>query len=167
MNDTDFAQADGRCTCGLVRYRLNRAPMWVNCCHCTWCQRETGSAFVLNALIESDQLELLASEVEVINTPTASGRGDKGQMISRCPRCKVALWSNYSTAGGAICYVRIGTLDEPWRFRPDAHIFTSAKLPWVTIPDGVLATESHYNRDEVWPKEAYKRFRMAVDSTSG
>src|SRR6202011_778336 len=119
---------EGGCTCRHLRYRMMSRPLFVHCCHCRWCQRETGAAFALNAMIEADRVQLLTGDVVVIATPTHSG---KGQRIARCPNCKVAVWSNYSGAGDAIRFVRVGTLDEPARFAPDIHIFTSSKQPWV------------------------------------
>ena len=127
---------DGGCTCRLVRYRMSAPPLIVHCCHCRWCQRETGAAFALNAMIEADRVKLLEGDVEVVVTPSASG---KGQRISRCPRCRVAVWSNYSGAGEAIHFVRVGTLDAPDRFPPDIHIFTASKQPWVILPPHVPA----------------------------
>ena len=112
---------EGGCTCRRVRYRMHGNPLFVHCCHCRWCQRETGTAFALNAMIEADRVQLLQGEVEAIDTPSNSG---KGQRISRCPHCRVALWSNYGGDGDAIRFVRVGTLDEPDRFAPDVHIFT-------------------------------------------
>ncbi len=120
-------ELDGGCTCGEVRYRMSGPPLFVHCCHCRWCQRETGSAFVLNAMIEADRVVLLKGAPEVILTPSASG---KGQKISRCPACSIALWSTYSGAGDAVRFVRVGTLDEPDRLPPDIHIFTMSKQPW-------------------------------------
>ena len=116
---------DGHCTCGAVRYRMTSRPLFVHCCHCRWCQRETGSAFAINAMIEADRVQLLQGEVEVVNTPSNSG---KGQRISRCPQCRIALWSNYAGAGDAVRFIRVGTLDEPDRLPPDIHIFTSTAL---------------------------------------
>jgi len=145
---------EGGCTCRLVRYRMLTKPMFVHCCHCTWCQRETGTAFALNAMIEADRVELLQGEVEVINTPSNSG---KGQKISRCPKCRIALWSNYSGAGDAVRFVRVGTLDEPGRFPPDIHIFTSTKQPWVMLPAGTPAVPEYYKASERWPKESLER----------
>src|SRR5690606_26620596 len=113
---------DGRCTCGQARYRVLTTPLFVHCCHCTWCQRESGSAFAVNALIETDRFELIRGEIERIVTPTSSGRG---QGIVRCPVCKVALWSHYSAAGRAIHFVRVGTLENPAACAPDIHIYTS------------------------------------------
>jgi hypothetical protein len=145
---------EGKCTCGFVHYRMTSRPLFVNCCHCTWCQRETGSAFVLNAMIESDRVEILGGEPMVVDTPSNSG---KGQRISRCPRCLIALWSNYSGAGDAVRFVRVGTLLEPARLPPGIHIFTSTKLPWVVIPPGMPAVPEYYDRKQYWPKESLER----------
>lgn len=153
--DTDFA-AEGGCTCRAVRYRLTSRPMFVHCCHCRWCQRETGSAFALNAMIEAGRVELLAGAPEVVHTPSASGRGQK---IHRCPTCRVAVWSNYSGAGDAVRFVRVGTLDEPDRVPPDIHIFTDSKQPWVVLPDDATAVPEYYNPKERWPAESQARWR--------
>jgi hypothetical protein len=129
-------------------------PLFVHCCHCTWCQRETGSAFALNATIEADRVELLQGEVEAIDTPSNSG---KGQKISRCPKCRVAVWSNYAGAGEAIRFIRVGTLDEPTRFPPDIHIYTSTKQPWVALPPDTPAVPEYYKASQYWPKESLER----------
>ncbi len=145
---------EGGCACRFVRYRMTSKPLFVHCCHCTWCQRETGTAFALNAMIEADRVELMQGEVEVIDTPSLSG---KGQRIARCPKCRVALWSNYSGAGDAVRFVRVGTLDEAGRFPPDIHIFTSSKQPWVVLPEGATAVPEFYKASERWPKESLER----------
>jgi hypothetical protein len=145
---------EGGCTCRQVRYRLTSRSMFVHCCHCRWCQRETGSAFVMNAMIEADRVEMLSGEVEVIDTPSASG---KGQKISRCPRCHVAVWSNYSGAGPAVRFVRVGTLDNPDAMPPDIHIFTSSKQPWVILPKETPAVPEFYDMKKMWPKESLAR----------
>lgn len=147
---------DGRCTCGAVRYRMTGKPMIVHCCHCRWCQRETGASFALNAVIEADRVALLAGEPEVIVTPSMSGRGQK---IARCPKCRVALWSNYAGAGDKVRFVRVGTLDEPDRLPPDIHIYTSSKQPWVAIPPGMKSVAEFYNPAEVWSEESRARWR--------
>lgn len=146
---------EGGCTCRHVRYRLTSRPMFVHCCHCRWCQRETGSAFVLNAVIEADRVEPLSGEVDVVDTPSNSGRGQK---ISRCPKCHVAVWSNYAGAGPAIRFVRVGTLDEPDHLPPDIHIFTESKQPWVVLPSGVPAMPEYYDPRQMWPKASQDRF---------
>jgi hypothetical protein len=146
--------ADGGCTCRFVRYRMSAPPLIVHCCHCRWCQRETGAAFALNAMIEAERVTILEGEVEVVATPSASGRG---QRISRCPRCRVAVWSNYAGSGDAIRFVRVGTLDEPDRLPPDVHIFTASKQPWVILPPQVPAVPEYYKAAEIWSAESLER----------
>jgi hypothetical protein len=150
---------DGGCTCGQVRYRMQRAPLFVHCCHCRWCQRETGTAFALNGLVEATEVTLLQGQVEIIDTPSASGRG---QRIARCPRCRVAVWSNYSGAGEAIRFMRVGTLDDPDAFPPDIHIFTASRQPWVNLEGGAPAVPEYYDWREHWPAESAARFRRAL-----
>ena len=145
---------EGRCTCRAVRFRLTSRPLFVHCCHCTWCQRETGASFALNAMIESERVELLSGEAELVETPSASGAG---QRIARCPRCRVAVWSHYSGAGDAISFVRVGTLHEPGRLPPDIHIFTASKQPWVVLPAGTPAVAEYYDRTQHWPAESLAR----------
>jgi hypothetical protein len=151
---------EGGCTCRAVRYRMTSAPMFVHCCHCTWCQRETGTAFALNAMIEADRVQLLSGEPEVVLTPSNSGQGQK---ISRCPVCKVAVWSNYAGAGDTVRFVRVGTLDEPGQVPPDIHIFTSTKQPWVVLPRSIPAVPEYYKASDYWPKESLER-RAALRS---
>jgi hypothetical protein len=129
-------------------------PLFVHCCHCRWCQRESGSAFALNAMIEADRVALLQGDVVVIATPSASG---KGQKISRCPHCHIAVWSNYAGAGDTVNFMRVGTLDEPDSLPPDIHIFTASKQPWVILPRDVPAMPEYYKASEHWPKESLER----------
>lgn len=149
--------AEGGCDCGGVRYRMEDRPLFVHCCHCRWCQRESGAAFALNAMIESDRVTTLKGEPETVLTPSNSG---KGQKIVRCPVCRLALWSHYPGAGDKIKFVRVGTLDNPDLLPPDIHIFTSSKQPWVVIPPRALAVEEYYDVKETWPDEAKKRLRV-------
>jgi hypothetical protein len=151
---SDDAPYDGGCTCRRVRYRMSGRPLFVHCCHCRWCQRESGSAFALNAMIEAERVQLRAGEVEVVDTPSNSG---KGQKIARCPHCRVALWSHYAGSGDAVSFVRVGTLDEPDRLPPDIHIFTASKQPWVLLPPGTPAVAEYYRASEHWPKESLER----------
>lgn len=145
---------EGGCACGDVRYALRGAPLFTHGCHCTWCQRESGSAFALNAMVETDRLVLTKGEVELIHTPSASGRG---QDIARCPHCQVALYSHYPGLGEHIAFLRVGTLDASHGISPDVHIFTSTKQPWVLLGDGVPVCEEYYDRRKLWPKESLAR----------
>src|SRR5947207_2320704 len=158
MADITNPSFDGRCTCRAVRYRMTDVPMFVHCCHCRWCQRETGTAFALNALIEADRVVLLSGAPEAVSTPSISG---KGQVIWRCPACRIAVWSNYAGAGAALHFVRVGTLDRPDVLPPDIHIFTESKQPWVVLPEGTPAVAEYYDSSEYWPTESLVR-RAAV-----
>ena len=145
---------DGGCDCGLGRYRMQTRPLFVHCCHCRWCQRETGASFALNAMIESDRIVNLGAQPEIIDTPTQSG---KSQKIARCPKCRIAVWSNYSGAGPVIRFVRVGTLDVPDHLPPDIHIFTASKQPWFQLPAGVPSVLEYYDRESLWPAESLAR----------
>src|SRR5438094_677786 len=136
---------EGACTCGAVRYLMKSKPLFVHCCHCRWCQRETGASFALNAMMEASRVELLRGQLEVVLTPSNSG---KGQKIVRCATCRIAVWSHYAGAGDQVCFVRVGTLDEPDHLPPDIHIFTSSKQPWVVLPAGTPAVPEYYDRTE-------------------
>jgi len=144
----------GGCDCREIRYQLEGPPLFVHCCHCRWCQRESGASFALNAMIEAERVTLLSGAPEIVDTPSASGRG---QRISRCPTCRIALWSNYSGAGPRVRFVRVGTLDEPDHLPPDVHIFTATKQPWVVLPEGVAAVPEYYDRRQLWPAESLAR----------
>lgn len=144
----------GGCDCRMLRYRLETKPLFVHCCHCRWCQRETGASFALNALIEAERVTLVSGEPEIVDTPSASG---KGQKIARCPKCRIAVWSNYSGAGPAVRFVRVGTLDEPDHLPPDIHIFTSSKQPWIILPPGIPSVPEYYARKKYWPPESLAR----------
>jgi hypothetical protein len=153
MADGVFPLAGG-CSCRAVRYRIETRPLFVHCCHCRWCQRETGASFALNAMIEADRVTLLAGAPELVDTPSESGRGQK---IARCPKCRVAVWSHYAGAGPSVCFVRVGTLDQPDNVPPDIHIFTSSKQPWVVLPPGIPAVPEYYDRNRHWPQESLAR----------
>jgi hypothetical protein len=134
-------------------------PLFTHCCHCRWCQRETGASFALNAMIETDRVLVLAGEPEVVNTPSNSG---KGQKIVRCPVCRIALWSHYAGAGEAVRFVRVGTLDDSDACPPDIHIFTSSKQSWVVLPPAAPAVPEYYDRKQFWPEESLERRRVLL-----
>jgi hypothetical protein len=159
MADEDVRPFEGGCDCRAVRYRMTSTPLFVHCCHCRWCQRETGASFALNAMIEADRVVLLQGNPEVVDTPSHSG---KGQKITRCPTCRIALWSNYAGAGDAVRFVRVGTLDEPDRLPPDIFIFTSSKQPWVVLPPNMPAVAEFYDREKYWPASSLERRRVLM-----
>lgn len=150
----DAFPVEGGCDCRAVRYRMLTAPLFVHCCHCRWCQRESGSAFALNAMIETDRVVSLGTAPELVDTPSDSGLG---QRIARCPRCRVAVWSHYAGSGPVVSFVRVGTLDDPDLLPPDIHIFTASRQPWLSLPEGTPAVPEYYDRDAHWPASSLAR----------
>jgi len=150
---------EGGCSCGAVRYRLASDPMFVHCCHCLNCQRQTGSAFVVNVLIEADRVELLEGEPEPVAVPRSGG---KKQKIWRCAACQTALYSEYTSP--RVRFVRAGTLDDPSSVAPDVHIFTRSKLPWLTLPESVPAFNVYYDTEKLWPEESLARLEALRQS---
>lgn len=154
LMSTEPSALDGGCSCGEIRYQLLRAPLFVHCCHCTRCQRETGSAFALNALIESSEVKLLQGRPSPSAVPTRSG---KGQTILRCRTCCVAVWSHYGAGGAALSFVRVGSLDDSSRIAPSIHIYTTTKQPWVILPADIPAVEEYYRGSDYWPSDSLTR----------
>lgn len=149
---------EGGCACGAVRYRVTSKPMIVHACHCLNCQRQTGSAHAINALIETDRVILLSGEIEERLVDTPSGRG---QRIARCASCKVALWSNYllNNLGEHLRFLRVGTLDDPSLTPPDVHIFTASRLPWYILPDETPSVEAYYDLTATWSQDSLQRLK--------
>lgn len=159
--DTPFAA--GSCGCGKVRYALTAPPLLVHCCHCSWCQRETGSAFAVNAMIETSRLAADGAIPDLVLTPSASG---KGQKIARCPACRVAVWSHYATLDTKLAFIRVGTLDDPSHTPPDVHIFTSTKQPWVILPAGAEIYPEFYSatdRERMMGPERFARRAALIE----
>ena len=150
----------GSCFCGAVRYRLTRAPMFINCCHCRDCQKQTGGAFAINGFIERSCIELLEGSIDParVTMKTESGRPHD---IYRCPECQTALWSDYGRRG-VMVFVRIVTLDQAGELEPDVHIFTRSKLPWVVLPPGARSFEVYYDMQKEWPAESLARRRALL-----
>jgi hypothetical protein len=152
---------EGGCSCGEIRYRLTSEPLFVHCCHCRNCQRQTGSAFVVNLLVEADRVDVLTGEPEPVDVARDDG---SMQTIYRCPRCQVAVFSVYTHPG--FRFVRAGTLDHPVDVRPDVHIYTRSKAAWVVIPEDVPAFEEYYDTKAIWPASSLQRAH-AVMTASG
>ena len=159
MTSPDETHFEGGCTCGAIRYRVLSKPLFVHCCHCTWCQRETGSAFAINALIEAEMVEITKGTPVSEILPSASGQGQK---FTRCPDCGVTLWSNYAAAKDAVHFLRVGTLDDPDHMPPNIHIFTSSKQDWVHLSGDVPVMADYYRRSEHWPPENVARYKKAL-----
>jgi hypothetical protein len=143
----------GGCFCGHVRYELLDKPMFINCCHCTDCQNQTGGAFVINAIIEAKNIKKLKGSLSRISM---FPKGHRPHDIYRCKKCKIAVWSDYGRRKKML-FVRVSTFDKPHKFKPDAHIFTRSKVPWVKIPKSMPAFKIFYDLEKQWPKKSLKR----------
>jgi hypothetical protein len=148
---------EGGCACGAVRYRLTSEPLFIHCCHCLNCQRQTGSAFVINALIEADRVEVLSGTPQPVEAPRDDG---SAQTIFRCPICQIAVFSEYGRP--EVRFVRAGTLDDPSTVAPDVHIYTRSKLDWVTLPKSVPAFEAYYDSKKLWPAASLERLAAVM-----
>jgi hypothetical protein len=148
---------EGGCACGAVRYRLTFEPLFIHCCHCLNCQRQTGSAFVINALIEADRVEVLSGTPQPVEAPRDDG---SMQTIFRCPTCQIAVFSEYGRP--EVRFVRAGTLDDPSTVAPDVHIYTRSKLDWVTLPESVPAFEAYYDSKKLWPAASLERLAAVM-----
>ena len=151
--------SEGGCACGTVRYALTGEPLVVHCCHCRNCQRQTGSAFVVNLLIEADRVELLAGEPQAVDAPRDDG---STQRIHRCPECQVAVFSEYGWP--EVLFVWAGTLDDPSAATPDVHIYTRSKVPWLTLPESAHAYDAYYDSREVWSPASLERLQAVKDA---
>ena len=160
-----FEKHEGGCSCGHVRYEVTSDPLIVHGCHCSWCQTQSGSAFAINALIEADRVKVLKGDVEVIETPSPNG---PGQMIARCPKCMVAVWSNYNMfmPGDRIRFIRVGTLDNPNLLPPDIHIFTTTKQDWVILPPDDQVVDAFYDRENTWSDDSKARIGVVQEAAA-
>ncbi len=154
------AGRQGGCACGTVRYQLASEPLFVHCCHCLNCQRQTGSAFVINLLIETDRVDVVAGTPQAVDVPRDDG---PDQRIFRCPTCQVAVFSQYTSP--QLRFVRAGTLDDPIGVTPDVHIFTRSRVAWVTLPPATPAFDVYYDTEALWPAASFQRLKAALAST--
>jgi hypothetical protein len=121
---------DGGCQCGGVRYRLEGEPLGLAVCHCTECQRQSGSAFGMSLAIPREAFRLLAGELKRFSVRCDSGRIKE---CAFCPSCGTRI---HHRVGEAVLSLKPGTLDDTSWLSPDAHYWTKRKQPWAPIPDG-------------------------------
>jgi hypothetical protein len=159
--DTDFAPAEGGCACGALRYRIEREPLFVHACHCTRCQRETGGPFAHHAMVEWTAMTLRAGAPEFVAVPTDSGTR---HWVARCPQCRTCVWNEWGSRRAVTRYVRVGTLDEPARFPPRAHIFARSRQPWLVLderPGAAPVFDTWYDPAALWPAASRARHAAA------
>jgi hypothetical protein len=152
-------ELEGGCACGAARYRLTAPPLIVHACHCRDCQKQTGSAFVLNAWIER---QFVAADHTVLLSFRLTAGSGQPHDVFYCGSCGTRLWSKYHAAPGDTLLVRVGTLDRPDLAPPDIHIFTRSKLPWLELPQGAPAFDAFYDIAKQWPPASIERWRRNV-----
>jgi hypothetical protein len=162
--DLPFDPADGGCACGGLRYRMEREPLFVHACHCTRCQRETGGPFAHHAMLEFSAMTLLQGKPDFVKVPTDSGNT---HWVARCPQCRTALWNEHGSRRAVTRYVRVGTLDEPGRFAPQAHIFVRSRQPWVVLDAAAPAFKAYYDAAKLWPQASLRRHAEAKARRKG
>ncbi|MEQ9643359.1 MAG: GFA family protein [Alphaproteobacteria bacterium] len=144
----------GRCACGAVTYRITDAPLFTQACHCTDCQRSTGSAFVVHLVLAEPDFEI-EGKTRMATVPSGSGAGCE---LHACAKCATYIWVRYLYHKVPVIAVRGGTLDDPAAAPPQAHIFTRSMQPWLTLPDGVPRFDEAFARDDVWPAASCRKY---------
>jgi hypothetical protein len=159
----DSCQLAGGCACGHLRFRLTKMPLVVHCCHCHWCQQQSGSHYAVNAVVESKWLEMDHGTPTMVDAPTPSGAG---QLIATCPHCRTTIWTHCYGFGAQdrVSFLRVGTLDSPGRLPEDVHIFTESKVPGLTLPSDKPSFPQYYDKAEVWPQESLARLSEVCTS---
>ena len=153
---------EGGCSCGFVRYRVTGAPIFVNCCHCRDCQRSSGSAFAINAMIEAERVVLVGEGAPAPDNVPA------GEGSMRCPRCATTVWGTHRMFGPAILFVHAGTLDKGEALAPDAHFFVRSKHPWIALaPEAVAFEALPEGGSGLWSAEARARLQAALGPGPG
>jgi hypothetical protein len=161
----DNQRHEGGCGCGALRYGVVGSPIFVNNCHCRQCQQQTGSTSVVNAFFEAERMTVLQGALTEHVVKAGSGGP---HTICRCTACGTALWSFYPRLGRLGLGLRVGTLDAPGTFAPDAAIFTAEAMPWVTLPAGIPHFERTYDAKDLLPPDRFARLAaMAARAKAG
>ena len=131
-------QKDGGCQCGGVRYRVSAEPVRVAICHCTQCQRVTGSAFSMAMIVADGAFGLLQGELKTWIRSSDAGRP---VLCGFCPDCGTRITHKAELYRG-FTNVRAGTLDDRSWLQPTMSFWTREKQPWVTVPEDLFQHET-------------------------
>lgn len=144
----------GRCLCGEISYQIIDKPLFTHACHCTDCQKVTGSAFGLSMFILRQDFQMLSGTPTVAHPPQQYGVA----AIYACGDCGCAIYRTHSYLDKFV-FPFPGTFDDTTWVKPQAHIYTRSKQPWVQLADDEPAFEKQYKRDDVWPEASLKRLK--------
>jgi len=116
----------GGCLCGAVRYVLKSEPLAVALCHCTHCQRQSGSVFSCNVVVRDADYEQSGETMVYVD------KGDSGQPVYRhfCGRCGSPILATVAEAPGKVV-VRAGTLDNMAGLQPQTEVYTDHAVKWL------------------------------------
>ena len=142
---------EGGCLCSAVRYRITEAPLNCYVCHCTDCQRRTGSAFAISLFVQRSAIVLTQRTTTPYSAHLADGRSKHGQS---CAQCATRLWGEPAKAPH-LAVVQTGTLDNAGQFRPIAHIWTRSAQRWILIPPDAPV----YEQQPADPLELFRLWR--------
>ena len=133
----------GGCACGALRYKLTADPLIVHACHCRDCQRLTGSAFVTNIWIERKFVEAGPAVPKSFKLTAGNGKHHEVFFCDAAHTCG----ANITCRRAIPCWFASERLIIR---KPDVHIFTRSKVPWLDLPKDVPAFESFYSMNVVW-----------------
>jgi hypothetical protein len=123
----------GGCLCGGVRYEISQPLVSAGYCHCTRCQRRTGTAASASARVAPGSFQVVAGG-DLVRTYVPP---DGGFHKTFCSACGSALWSRSPDDPEAIS-IRLGTFDRDPGIRPSDRQFVAYAAPWEAIPDDGL-----------------------------
>jgi hypothetical protein len=144
---TDFPK-HGSCNCQSVQYTITDAPLFTHLCHCTKCQKRTGSAFVLNIMVFVNDIALTSAAPESYTTITDSG---SELTTFACSSCRDILYHTHPEFA-RIVMIAGGTVDDPGWIKPQAHIFVRSKQPWLELSNDIPAYLEMYQLEDTWPQ---------------
>lgn len=129
---------DGQCHCGYVKYQAEIDPGKVTICHCTDCQRLTGSAYRVTAITPTSNLQLTANPPKVYKKYGDNGRP---RLQSFCPECGSPLFTSGEGDDAATTGIRVGTINQRRELKPSRQIWCRSALPWVDDIGGLPGAE--------------------------
>lgn len=142
-----FELQEGGCVCNKVRYKLTGEPLRVTVCHCTWCQRRTGSAFGVELVFKKDQVRFETDSVSVFRHIS----DESGRWVDQhfCNSCGSNIGLTLEVVPN-IQSIAVGSLDEQdWTVLSNidrCHVYTRTSREWSNIPDEVTQFEAHFRK---------------------
>ena len=143
----------GGCLCGDVRYRTVGSPERTTICHCTFCQRLTGSAFLVEPVFATSNVVI--EQGALASYEHRSPAHGRRLTVHFCARCGSRIGLSFERFPGfvGICG---GTFDDPHWFKPDRHIFTQTAVPWMVFPPDVACYRQHAIRLDGTPEDPWQ-----------